>query len=597
MTEKPSSLEARVEQLTEQVKALTAKVEKLSAEIDICGTRPAVDGAPSQRDESAGASDQLLSWVGRSSFLQRLSTLCFLLVIALVLRTVTDNGMINLQLGSVLGMIYAASLMFMGWRRYQRSNPLAPIFTVCGTILMFTVVVETHAHYESLPSVGAYILLMLTGLGTAVISYAYRVPAPLAVGNLGMCLAAAAIDYPSPFFPYLGIVLILANFLGFFAARADRYSWLRWILLLVTLYMVHLWGIQLKMALLAHETPARTLALAWFMPFLTLFTVTYIVMAFLDIRRNLSTKIHKFELALPFINVVWAFLLAQYVGTAMGGSKIVIGVIGVILAAGHLAIALRLAGHDRKGARGANAFIFAGSVLLAIALPVAMGSMLLSLPLLSAVALGIMWMSEKWQSGSVRLTSYLLQIYASAALAIILLRQETPAAFLASMLSAGSLAFMGLIQYKWCRSHKPPEASAFFSRTDTGDFSVVVVLLAALLSAFLMFRAIAYQVLAMSLAPVDLDNAFRCSQSIIINISAILLMLFALTHHSREVRNVAILVTIIGAVRVFLFDLINARGMPLVMSVLSFGLVTAIESVILKRWQHLSPPAQESSQQ
>lgn len=591
MTERPSSLEARVEELAKQVKALAAKVEKLSAQMDSYGATPDVEGAPFQREESAGASEQLLSWVGRSSLLQRLSTLCFLLVIALVLRTVTDNGMINLQLGSVIGMSYAASLMFMGWRRYHQSNPLAPIFTVCGTVLMFTVIVETHAHYESLPSVAAYILLMLTGLGTAVISYVYRVPAPLAVGNLGMCLAAAAIDYPSPFFPYLGIVLITANLLGFFAARAHRYSWLRWILLLVTLYMVHLWGIQLRMPLLANETPSRSLALAWFMPLLTLFTVTYIVMGFLDIRRDLSTKLHKFELALPTINVVWAFLLAQYVGTAMGGSKIAIGVIGVILGGGHLAIALRLANRDRKGARGANAFVFAGSVLLAIALPVALGSRLLSLPLLSATALGMVWMSEKWYSGSVRLTSYFLQIYVSVALAIVLLRQETPAAFLTSMFSAGGIAFMGLLHYRWCRSHKPPDESGFFSRTDHGDFSVVIVFLAALLSAFLMFRVIIYQVLAMSLAPADLDNAFSCSQSIIINISAIMLMLFALTNRSKEVRNVAVLVTIIGAVSVFLFDLINARGMPLVMSVLSFGLVTAIESVILKRWQHLSPPA------
>ena len=53
----------------------------------------------------------------------------------------------------------------------------------------------------------------------------------------------------------------------------------------------------------------------------------------------------------------------------------------------------------------------------------------------------------------------------------------------------------------------------------------------------------------------------------------------------------AILVTVIGAVNVFLYDLIRAHGMPLVISVLSFGLATAVESVILGRWQHLSPPA------
>ena len=207
--------------------------------------------------------------MGRSSLLQRLSTICFLLVVALILRTITDNGIINRQIGSVIGMSYAAALMVMGWFRYGRANPLAPVFTVCGAILMFTIIGETHARFGALSSVPAYILLMLTGLGTAVISYVHRAPAPVAVGNLGMCITGAAIDYPTPFFPYLGIVLLTANLLGYFTARAHRYSWLRWILLLVTLFMIHLWGFKLGMTLLGGEKPPRALAPAWFLPLLT----------------------------------------------------------------------------------------------------------------------------------------------------------------------------------------------------------------------------------------------------------------------------------------------------------------------------------------
>lgn len=109
-----------------------------------------------------------------------------------------------------------------------------------------------------------------------------------------------------------------------------------------------------------------------------------------------------------------------------------------------------------------------------------------------------------------------------------------------------------------------------------------------------MLRVIAHQVLAMILSPADLNNALHCSQSVIINLSAVLLMSFALIHRSREVRNVAILVTVIGAVNVFLYDLFRAHGMPLVISVLSFGLATAVESVILGRWQRLLPPAQDN---
>jgi uncharacterized membrane protein len=202
-------------------------------------------------------------------------------------------------------------------------------------------------------------------------------------------------------------------------------------------------------------------------------------------------------------------------------------------------------------------------------------------------------MSAKWHSGSVRLTSYLLQIYSAAALAAVLLGWETPS-FSVAVVSAGGIACLGFLHYRWCRNRKPPEESAFFSRIDKSDYAAVAVFLTALLSAFFLLRVIAHRILGMSLAPADLNNALQCSQSVIINLSAIVLIFIAQAYHNREVRNAAILVTMIGAVNVFLYDLFRAHGLPLVISVLSFGLATAVESVILGRWQRLSTPVQDN---
>ena len=565
-------------------------MDALSEKVDLYGTMPIKTEAAPRDDQLPDASEVLLSWVGRSSFLQRLSTICFLLVIALVLRTVTDNGIINLKLGSFIGMSYAAALVFMGWRRYRRANPLAPIFTVCGTVLMFTIVLETHTHFDALPSVPAYILLMLTGLITAVISYVHRAPAPVAVGNLGMCLAGAVIDYPTPFFPYLGIVLLTANLLGYFTARAYRYSWLRWIVLLVTLFMITLWGIKLGMVLRSGEVPPHVLAPAWFLPLLIIFAAIYVITAFMGIIRSLPGRISRFELMLPTINMVWAFLLAQYVVSAMGGGMTSLGAVGVFTGVGHLAAAYRLSKRDPQGAHGTNAFLFAGAVLLSLSLPMATNRIYMSLPLLAAVALGAAVMSVKWRNGSVRVTSYLLQMYAAVAL---LDQGPAPSAWL-RVLSAGGIACMGFVQYRWCRNRKPPEESAFF-RIDKNDLSAVTILLSSLTSAFFMLQGIVHQVLVMILVPADLNNAFRCSQSVIINMAAIVMMSLALAHRSRELRNMAILLTVIGAISVFLYDLIRGHGIPLVISVLSFGLATAVESVILGRWQHLPSSGQENT--
>ncbi len=584
------SLENRVEQLAGQLEELTRRVDQLSLRLESAGTTKPTAVKEVYAAGDGDASEELLSWVGKSSLLQRLSTLCFLLVVALILRTVTDSGLIDLQIGSLLGMSYAALLMVLGWRSYKRDNPLAPIFTICGAVLMFTIVVETHARFESLPSVPAYIMLMLTGLGMAALSYFYRVPAPISVGTLGMCLAGAAIDYPHPFFPYLGGVLLTANVLGYFTARAHKYSWLRWILLIVTMFMIHLWGLKLGVALLGKEEMLPIMAPSLFLPLLSLFALTYPVTAFLRIRQNFTDRLARFDLLVPTLNVSWAFTLARYVIFAMGASTILLGIVGVIAALSHLGLAWWLVKDKKSGAPGANAFVFAGAVLLAMALPAATGSLLSSLPFLAAVSYGLAIIADKWGNAAVRLTSYLLQTYTALALAFLLLTSAPDAHVVGGTFSAAILACLGLIHYKWCRGHLPPTNSAFFSKLDKNDLSAAVLLLVSLLSAFFMLRIVVHQFLGLSLPAEAVDNAFRSAQSVIINVSAAILMLFALAHQKKEVRNVAILVTVIGAIKVFLYDLIGGmHGLPLVISIFSFGISTALESFGLTRWHHFTP--------
>lgn len=590
MTEQRPALEEQVEELSRQVQELRQRVEQLSAYLDLptaAGTRESTVGQAGS--EPADASEELLGWVGRSALLQRLSTLCFLLVVALVLRTVTDNGLIDSRLGSLLGMGYAAILILIGWYKYARASLLAPVFAACGAVLMFTVVVEIHGRFAAIPSVPAYLLLMATGIGMAVISYRYAAAIPILLGALGMCLAGVTIDYPNPFFPYLAMVLFTANLLGYFAAQLRRCSWLRWIILLVTMAAFHMWAFKLAAALLNNQQPADVLALQWYLPVLALFTVSYIITALMGIVRSGATRISKFDLALPTVNVVWALLVAHYLISAWGGNVVMLGMVGVVAAAGNGGVAFWLAWRKMAGAPGTNSFVFAGSVLLALALPLATGNPLLALPLLSALALGLALLARQWQSGGIRVTSYLLQVYACVTLAQLLFENAATPSALLSAVAAGAMAGIGLVHYRWCRNQPPPEASVIFARFDRRDRSAVVMLMAALVNAFFLLRVIVYQ--GLLLLPGDVVNSFRCAQSVIINAAAAGLMLFAFVGRNRELRNIAILVTLVGAVKVFIYDLFGTHGVPLVISVFSFGVAAALESVALGRWQ--SQPGQE----
>lgn len=581
---------ARVEELTARIHALTETVDQLSARLahssstTAASTPPASDTPVEEEVEDLSqVAEEILTWAGKFSLLPRISTLCFLLVVALGLRTLTDNNIIETLRGSALGMGYAALLMLASWYGYARENPLAPVFAACGAALMAIIVVETHTRFQSLPLVPAYLTLMATGIGTALISYRFNVLVPISFGTLGMCLAGAAIDYPNPFFPYLAMILWTANILGYFAARLKRCSWLRWIVLLVTLPMIHLWGFKIAFLQGQHDQETAMLAISWLLPVLALFTGTYLALAMAGIVRSGNSGIARFDYTLPTIITLWAFPTASLAVKAQGTSQALLGMVGVLCALAYFGVAFWMAGRKETGSSGANAFIFAGMTLLALALPAASGSFLLSLP---AVALPSLWLfvvSQRWRSGGTRAISYLAQFYATAALALYLYGNSAKAVDFPTAIPAALLSGTSLYHFLLARRSTPPGTSSFFTRFDSQDRSAVLLLLGALTSGFFFLKVCVYHLLLN--LPGNVNNSFSCAQSIIINLAAAGLMLTAIYLRNREIRNVSILVTLIGAVKVFLYDLLVTHGMPLVLSIFAFGVVAALESIALGRWQ------------
>jgi len=592
MTDADKSLEERERELANRIQSLERQLERLSARVDDDGAGS--DAGPGQKaplqkeyptGELSDVSEEVLSWVSRYSLLPRLATLCFVMVMALILRTVTDSGLINMLIGSGIGMGYAASLMIFGWYKYRKESPLAPVFAASGAILMSTIVVETHTHFQSLPLVPAYLTLMATGIGMALISRQFHALTPVSVGVLGMCLAGAAIDYPRPYFPYLALLLFTANLLGYFAAQLKQCSWIRWIAFIVTVAMMQLWGAQIVAAIRKGEGIPPTLALDWFYPTVAIFALTFLALALLGILRSGTDRISRFDLSLPTLNALWAFSVTIYVASAQGSKQaFILGAIGVLVGVSHLAASFWLAQRDKEHATGAATFTFACGVLLALALPAATGKLTLSLPALSLVGIFMAVMSRVWNSGTVRITTYIFHVYSCVALALVM-KMKGPAAMDAvNILPAALLASIILYQYLWCRWWPPPEEAAFFSRFDRNDRSAVLLLIGGLISGFFMVRIAIYQALQMMSGIVQQD-IFRCTQSVLINAAATGLMIYAYFRQDKEIRNVAILVTLVGGTKVFLSDLLGTHGLPLVASVFSFGVAAAVESIALGKWQ------------
>jgi hypothetical protein len=222
-----------------------------------------------------------------------------------------------------------------------------------------------------------------------------------------------------------------------------------------------------------------------------------------------------------------------------------------------------------------------------MALPLATGSKLISLALISAVALGTGVMSRRWRSGGVRLTSYLLQLYACGMLALILRVTETNSPSFVGAAASGTLAGIAFVHYLWARNNPPPPESVIFRRFDIHDRFAVFLLMASLLGGFFTLRLGVYQGIIGVVSGEEVAAAFSSAQTVIVNVSAAVLMCFAFMHRNKEVRNVAILITIIGGVKVFMLDLFGLAGLPVVVSVLYFGVAASLESFALSRWQRI----------
>lgn len=595
MSTADEALEKREKELENRIQMLERQLDRLASHIgeeDAAAPPPASPAAkpvaPKARElpdeEMPELSEEVLSWASRNAVLPRLATVCFLMVIALVLRTITDSGLVNKLIGSGLGMGYALALMILGWYKYARESPLAPVFAACGVVLMSTIVVETRMHFKLLPLVPAYLTLMATGFGMAIMSRRFNAFVPLSVGVLGMCFAGAAIDYPHPFFPYLSLVLLTANVLGYFAAQLKRCSWLRWSVLAVTMIMLQLWGIRLGIVMGKGEPFPPELAAAWYLPVLAVFFLTFIFLSLLGIVNAGSRKISRFDFSLPTLSVIWAFTLARHVAEAWQLHVNLLGIIGLIGAAGLLCMAFWCASRGVEGAPGTNTYVFAGGTLLALALPAATGAFVISLPVISLVAITMAIVARVWENGGVRGTTYLMNIYACAAL-VLALRGEGPVAMdPLNTLPAGLLAVISIYHYQWCRRWPVPVNSALFDTFDRNDRSAVLLLLGGLASGFIMIRVGIFH--ALQFVPESMQrDAFRCGQSVLINAAAIALILFAYLRRDKEIRNVAVLVTVVGAIKVFLYDLLGTHGLPLIFSVLSFGMAAAVESLALSRWQ------------
>lgn len=538
--------------------------------------------------ETTNPTEEFWLWLGQASLLPRIATISFALVIALLLRTLTDSKVLAVGAGTFLGLAYAALLMGAGAWLQVRRHRLGPVLPACGALLLFLVIIETHARFAAIPAGLAYALLLATMLLLSLLAVRHDVPLFSVIGIVGASLSAYTIDFPDPSFIALGFFLLFANLAAYVLASLPRHGELnRWAIALLTGFFWLHWVAKLSKVMTKAPDTLAALNISWFLPFLLLYALLY-----------LGTTVHRtfvlgrlttLDSILPTVSGLLFYLAAKAILTPWLGMTAGLGLAGLGWTALLFLAAALAAHHSGESGKGACIFTFAGAALLLAATPDLVANLLLALPLWSLGGLFLIRLSGHCEIGGIRLASYLLQVAAGvtgfAAGGFSIAAANLPL----SLAVATTLMAMAAFHYQQSRRHPLACSAGFFATIDRQDRSAIALLLVAAANGFAVLQLGAALALAGQTA--DFPNLITGLRSLFLNSGALLLMMLGLRTQNRDLLAVALAIFIIAAGKVFGYDLFEARGVPLVLSVFSFGVAAALGSLTLRRWQQGHLPA------
>ena len=492
----------------------------------------------------------------------------------------SDTGIINYQFGAFLGLVYAFALFAFAHIRYTRARRAVPVYSTCGGILVFAIVLENHAQFTGAFTPLSYMILAGSAFAMVLLGVLHSVPALVGMGTLGVSVVAVAAGFPNPVFPLAAALILLANVAICVRARLPKCGWMAWGMLATTLFFWFTWTVKLATVLRRGDDPAPALAASWFLPLLVAFVAWYVFLAVRNTLRS-DSVFHGFETALPILTVIWSYPVARSIAGSTLIPLPVLAIVGLVLAFGFVIFALTAAKRHGSMTRESTAFIIAALLLCGFALPSLVWHLSAAAIIWCMVGIALAMLSWKWQSGSLRAISYLIQAFACgvALTAAGLLSLEPFSGWLVSV--ALAMAALCLSHYLWCRRRPPRDHGRFFSAIDPSDRTAIVPFLVAVICAFGAVRMVWYELSS----AIESGGAFQSGQSVIVNAAAIVLAVAGLLKKNGEFLVIAAFVAILGAAKVFTYDFFHIQNLSLVISVFSFGLTAAIGALIWKKWQ------------
>jgi len=570
-----ANMEGGMEDLLEEIALLKKRVDGLERRLE---GEPGRVSHGERESQSGTRVDKSRTWTEGSvaNIMSRGALVSLILLVALVLRVLTDNGMVTPDRGSLLGIGYTILLVAAGSWMYRNRSSLAPILSIAGILLLAAVAVESHTALGTVSARSAYMLMVFAAGGLTVTGTIYAAALPMCVGIITALVAGVPLDFPGPDFVSLMFFLASINVMAFAAARLRRCRWLRPTAFAFTAVIFLLWAVQLTAS-------ARTGVLSgqakwWFFTMVFVFFTYYTGASVVTVWRSPPGGRDVFINILPTAAGFLGYLACLMVVQASGTGQRSLGIAGAGIATFLLCIAAFRAMESTTRPGGINLFAFPSAFLLALSFRDVSGKSVAALAVLSWAAVSLAWLSNRWSSEGVRVTSYFLQAMVLGASSLMLLRIPSGSQQAAAVFSLAFTGLAALCHYVLVRRNPPEGLTAYFSVFDRKDLSGITPLLVAAGSVFLALRSVSFLILDGS------GQAFQAAETSIISLGALVFFAAAWLRKSTELKWIAASITVLGGGKVFFYDLFKVKGMPVLLSFVAFALAASMGSMVMKRW-------------
>ena len=232
MLDSKERAETNVEHLKDQLAYLMARMDQLSSRIAALENgKVAIQKEiepPQSVKHAPPPSEKVWDMVGGEQLFSRIAAVCFMLVFALILRTVADSGILNPTTGSIVGICYTFILILWGWRLFSRKSALAIVFPICGALLLFTVLIETNATFDTVPSIYGLTILFGAEILLGFMGHRFQQASLLYLATVGVSLTAILLDFPNNDFAAVALLLLTVNILALHIQRSGRTQALPW---------------------------------------------------------------------------------------------------------------------------------------------------------------------------------------------------------------------------------------------------------------------------------------------------------------------------------------------------------------------------------